>query len=221
MKEILNAAIEYLSLGWSVIPTGADKRPVCKWEQFQTAPAAMDRVEAWFKPESRNNIAICTGALSNIVVVDADSAEAIARLEKYLGEPPKTVQAKTPRGMHYYFRHPGIEMRNSVSLFQGVDFRGIWMLGYLEVIFMSNETEMPEKIWADENGEWEEGHNVLRKDEAEYTRTDTIPSRAQVEREFMDRLINKLAFYCDGTHVKAEHCGKILLREWEKADKCQ
>jgi hypothetical protein len=124
MKEILNAAIEYLSLGWSVIPTGADKRPVCKWEQFQTAPAAMDRVEAWFKPESRNNIAICTGALSNIVVVDADSTEAIARLEKYLGEPPKTVQAKTPRGMHYYFRHPGIEMRNSVSLFQGVDFRG-------------------------------------------------------------------------------------------------
>ncbi len=51
-----------------------------------------------------------------------------------------------------------------------------------------------------------------------YTRTDTIPSRAEVAREFMDRLINELAFYCDGTHVKAEYCGKILLREWEDAE---
>lgn len=219
MKEILNAAIEYLSLGWSVIPTGADKRPVCKWEQFQTAPAAMDRVEAWFKPESRNNIAICTGALSNIVVVDADSAEAIARLEKYLGEPPKTVQAKTPRGMHYYFRHPGIEMRNSVSLFQGVDFRGIWMLGYLEVIFMSNETEMPEKIWADEvywypakDDERAGGNDIVP-----YIRKDAIPSKAEVAREFLEAIFDHWDKYCSGYDEIFPTANKIL-KEWDDAE---
>ena len=54
---------------------------------------------------------------------------------------------------------------------------------------MTNTTEMPEKIWAEPvesgkvRGQWTE--SLWTDRDVPYTRTDTIPSRAAVVREFM------------------------------------
>jgi Bifunctional DNA primase/polymerase, N-terminal/CHC2 zinc finger len=65
-----------------------------------------------------NNIGILTGAISNTIVIDLDSHEAVSWLKKQ-GEIPKTWLAKTHRGYHIYFNyHEGI---SSTKIHQKID----------------------------------------------------------------------------------------------------
>jgi hypothetical protein len=75
------------------------------------------------------NIAIRTGAPSQLVVLDLDGdegADALHELELAHGALPRTGTVQTPRGgSHYYFAHPGLEVPNSAAkLGQGIDIRG-------------------------------------------------------------------------------------------------
>ena len=64
---------------------------------------------------------IVTGALSGLVVLDQDGAEAEESLQgKLLARSPC---AKTGKGLHRYFRHPDGEIRNSVRFLPGLDLR--------------------------------------------------------------------------------------------------
>jgi len=57
------------------------------------------------------------------VVLDVDGEEGKASLSQ-LGELPKTPCVRTSKGHHYYFRHPGGRIGNSVGLLPGLDIRG-------------------------------------------------------------------------------------------------
>ena len=47
-SPIKTAALEYLARRWSVIPVGADKRPlVSSWKPYQTRLASPEEVESW------------------------------------------------------------------------------------------------------------------------------------------------------------------------------
>ena len=67
---------------------------------------------------------------SGLVVLDVDvdkgGEESLRELEAEHGELPTTTIAVTGSGgMHYFFRHPGVEMRNSAGkLGAGLDVRG-------------------------------------------------------------------------------------------------
>lgn len=111
--DIYNAAMEMLDRGWSIIPMSpVTKQPLVTWKIYQTRQPTYDEVESWFNTWTGFNLAVITGHLSGIVVVDADTPEAVQWCEKNGMTSPFAV--KTRRGTHYYFRHPrnGQRFRN-------------------------------------------------------------------------------------------------------------
>ena len=103
---MLNAALKYQEMGFSVIPVAGNKKPAIKsWLPFQKEKADSKQIIQWWNNNPNANIGIVTGANSNLTVVDLDSPEAIATFNA-LGELPQTPAARTPRGgMHVYFKH--------------------------------------------------------------------------------------------------------------------
>ena len=96
------------------------KTPDIPWLRFQTQHAPIEQIIAW--AERPSNIAICTGKISGIIVLDLDSAEAVQAAER-LGL-PHTVSVKTGNGRHIYFKHPGGKIGNRAGIFLGADIRG-------------------------------------------------------------------------------------------------
>lgn len=99
-------------LGFSVIPIASgSKLPAGPWKAFQSRPPTDQELHRGFPVGADRAVGIVTGAVSGLVVVDADSPEALARAEEHL--PPTPLQVLTSekapgfRGRHLYFRHPG------------------------------------------------------------------------------------------------------------------
>lgn len=124
MSEMLDAAIDLLTKqGFSVIPLRRDnKRPwLDSWKEFQTRLPTEEEVERWFTTWHDANVGIVTGAISNIVVVDADGAEGLRWMKEHL--PVTSVYVQTGKGYHGYYRHPGGRVTNSVRIEPEVDIR--------------------------------------------------------------------------------------------------
>jgi hypothetical protein len=137
MTPVHAAALEYLERGWSIIPIAPDtKRPRIDWKEFQTRQPTAEEVDIWFGDWPDSLLAVVTGDLSGVVVVDADNEDALAyALANGMANTP--VQARTKRGRHFYFKHPrdgvrrGPRAGNNVRQHlpdwpnvPGLDFRG-------------------------------------------------------------------------------------------------
>lgn len=115
----LEAALEYLAAGWSVIPTGLDKRPLLAWKEFQTKRATAPEVREWFAKWPEANIGIVTGKISGLVVVDVEQGGSTEGLT------PTVISATGGGGYHYYYKHPGFEIGNdSRKIRELTDIRG-------------------------------------------------------------------------------------------------
>lgn len=103
--NILEVAIDYSSHGYCVIPTipGTKKTPI-RWKEFQSRKPTEDELHRWFS-SGKYNLAVVCGAISNCVVVDADSLEAITWV--HLTLPPTPFVVATRKGKHFYYQHPG------------------------------------------------------------------------------------------------------------------
>jgi hypothetical protein len=129
MKQYTHA-LHYLDFGWSVIPVRAeDKRPLVRWLDFQARRPTRAEVQDWLRQWPKANLAVVTGKVSGLIVLDVDpqhgGAESLRQLEREHGPLPHTVQVRTGGGgRHYYFVHPGGVLHNKVSLFIGIDVRG-------------------------------------------------------------------------------------------------
>ena len=131
-----NVATEAVDRGWNIIPLSiSSKKPLIKWIQYQTKQVTHDEVDEWFyegvATESGTvvknfNLALITGSISGVVVVDCDNEKAVEYCKNRGLTTPYSV--KTTRGRHYYFAHPrqGTRFQNTVDLhkIQGLDFRG-------------------------------------------------------------------------------------------------
>lgn len=119
-----NIAFKLHTLGFTVIPSGGGekgKKPLVNWKEFQRQQPTEDELESWQQDLSPQLWGIVTGALSGLVVVDADTPEARKELEGLLGTP----HVNTPGGGgHYYFKHPGRPVKTIAGLLPGVDMRG-------------------------------------------------------------------------------------------------
>jgi hypothetical protein len=69
----LDAARRYLARGWSVIPAAEKgKRPIVRWQPFQNSLPSEDQLREWFDRWPEANLAVVTGAVSELVVLRGD-----------------------------------------------------------------------------------------------------------------------------------------------------
>ena len=123
-NAILDAALEYLDMGFSVIPVRRDKKPLIKWTEYQARHATESEVISWWEQWPDANVAIITGAISGIFCVDADGPEGCAWVDKHC---PKTgvYSVTSPGKLHSIFKIPeGSSIKNAVRLAPEVDIRG-------------------------------------------------------------------------------------------------
>ncbi|GAA4652560.1 hypothetical protein GCM10023116_48440 [Kistimonas scapharcae] len=105
-QQKIDECFEYLDNGWSIIPIAVDtKKPLVKWKAFQSRQATEEEVTEWFTRWPKALMALVTGDVSDIYVVDMDTPEAEQKADELGFVSP--VQVRTPHGSHRYFRHPG------------------------------------------------------------------------------------------------------------------
>lgn len=119
----------YAQNGWQVFPLKPrDKTPKVKWADVATSEENM-LVGIW-EAEPTANVGIACGARSGLVVLDVDPDHdgyySLRDLQEKYGDLPETPTIKTGGGgEHFYFKHPGFEIRNSAGkLGAGLDIRG-------------------------------------------------------------------------------------------------
>lgn len=78
------------------------------WERFQSVLPNFKEIASW---DHNCNLAMATGSLSGVVVVDCESIEDAQWFRSNRGDSP--LQVKTPRGVHLWFRHPGGYVKNA------------------------------------------------------------------------------------------------------------
>lgn len=115
--ELIRTGAEYLMRGFSVIPV-MGKKPCVDWKKFQEKAMTVIEFQSIFERCSPTGIAIITGKVSGIIVVDVDSEEANTKLNL-----SKTPTVKTSRGFHYYFKYPDIKVVTSSNHLEKVDIR--------------------------------------------------------------------------------------------------
>lgn len=124
---MLKAALDYASMGFSVIPvTEGDKKPKIKWQEHQTRKATVEEITEWWTKWPKANVGIVTGDISNLCVVDHDQYkpeydEAVAL--EYFPDSLVTPCARSPRGgTHQYFTCPPGLVGNT-GIVPGIDLR--------------------------------------------------------------------------------------------------
>jgi hypothetical protein len=134
VNEILAAALSYAAQGFPVFPCDPrDKKPLIP-HSFKDASCDRNTIAAWWRTWPNAMVGIPTGEVSGCFVLDVDQDEAKgidgeASLEALVdqeGRLPETALQITPRGgRHFFFRHPGVKVKNSASkLRPGLDIRG-------------------------------------------------------------------------------------------------
>lgn len=138
----LEAALAYQARGWSVVPahsvdadllcsctrpgcTDTGKHPRVGWLQYQRERAGDGQVRTWWRRWPTANIAIVTGKVSGLVVLDIDPRHGGDESLRDLGKLPDTLTVLTGGGgQHLYYAHPGGVIPNGANLLPGIDVRG-------------------------------------------------------------------------------------------------
>jgi len=105
------------------------KKPLTK-HGFKEASNDPETIAAWKATYPNANIALPTGSINDLVVVDVDikggvnGLASLQHLEDQVGT-LETYTVKTPSGgFHYYFKHPNEPIKNRVNFRDGIDIRG-------------------------------------------------------------------------------------------------
>ena len=147
MNEILEAGLWLASMGFAVIPCCSPgmvvevscsrkgqcatpgKHPLVNdWPNEATTDQA--QIRAWWAQWPQANLAVVTGAISGIFVLDVDDKDngagsaSLAALEAKYGKLPPTMTVRTGLGWHFYFVYPTFAVNNQVGkIGAGLDIR--------------------------------------------------------------------------------------------------
>jgi len=112
------AALAYLGLGWSVVPAltpkhggcscgradcpSSGKHPRVAWEHLTHHPPGVEEVLGWWRRWPDANVAVVTGSVSGVAVVDVDARmdgeRALAERERAHAPLTATVESRTGGG---------------------------------------------------------------------------------------------------------------------------
>lgn len=129
LTDAAAAALRYLALGWSVVPVASgSKRPLVLWHDYQKERPTAGQIREWYRRWPDAGVAIVTGAVSRLAVLDVDVGhgghESLDELERRHGPLPRTVEARTGGGgRHLYFAWAAGELRNRTGIAPGLDLR--------------------------------------------------------------------------------------------------
>ena len=138
----LSSALAYAAGGWEVFPLYSANPGGCSCRHRSRCPhpgkhpltrhglldATTDEatIRHWWRCWPSANVAVATGAISGLVVIDVDPAPggevSLAHLQDLMGSLPATLTAQTGGGgLHLYYRHPGGLLRNTAGRLPGID----------------------------------------------------------------------------------------------------
>ena len=120
----ISSALNYQALGLSIIPVGANKKPlIVSWKQYQERIATVDEINAWWRQFPNANPALVTGKVSGVVALDIDKK--YDRTSKEFQIPPTACAKSGSGGEHFFFKYPKHNIGNGTAISgEGVDFRG-------------------------------------------------------------------------------------------------
>jgi len=121
------AALEYVARGFAVFPCFARSKTPATKHGLKDAVADAGGVNRLWTAKGYN-LAVATGAISGIFVLDVDGEQgrsSLAELLQIHGPLPATLTTETGSGHHLYFRYPDSPIRTSQSkVGSGLDIRG-------------------------------------------------------------------------------------------------
>jgi len=120
-----DAALAYLAQGRSVVPVTPGKKhpPLLRWEEFQKRLPTEAEVVEWWTQTPEANIALITGQVSGISVVDIDGDEGKESfLHNLQGSMPQSLVHHTPRGAHMILKY-NPALRQTAGVLPGIDIR--------------------------------------------------------------------------------------------------
>lgn len=121
-----SAALRYLKeCKFSIIPIDKNKKPLIRWTEFQKRLPTEQELQGWFTQWPDANIAIVTGTLSGVCVVDLDEVEIAKKaLNDLIPDSLSFPVVKTPKGEHWYFKCSDPTISNNAKTINGCDQRG-------------------------------------------------------------------------------------------------
>ena len=124
MESIEQKALHYAGKGLSVIPVKQNKKPFLKWDYYKSNRASYDKIRRWWNKFGQVNVAIITGAISGVDVVDIDSQKGMDAVNELIPDSLITPIARSQKGgWHYYFQHQE-GVGNATRFLPDVDLRG-------------------------------------------------------------------------------------------------
>ena len=124
----LLAALAYAKRGWRVFPCRPKTKEPATTHGFKDATTDKATIIRWWRRMPAANVAIATGAVSGLVVLDVDprngGLRSLAELERVHGSLPETPRVSTGGdGEHYYFAAPTDASLKSGVLAEGLDVK--------------------------------------------------------------------------------------------------
>ena len=128
LSSLGKAAIAYATRGFAMFPCVPRGKVPATRHGCRDATKDLAQITAWWCDNPNYNVAVATGPVSKVFVLDVDGLDAEAslrKLEAQHGALPETVESITPRGRHIFFRCENGVVRNSAgAIAPGLDIRG-------------------------------------------------------------------------------------------------
>lgn len=126
-SDMLKAALYYRKQGYSVVPVRGKDGHLVKWGQYQNELPSEDQINEWWgKLYPDANIAIVTGRISNLTVIDVDLYKLNAAQKQAIEEKFPTVATpivhSASGGEHRYFEYDP-SFPNKADIMKGLDVR--------------------------------------------------------------------------------------------------
>lgn len=198
-EYIKEVAEKLIAAGYWVIPLSRkEKNPVVKW-QLDKHP----RVTNW--DFQSVNIAMITGSHNGYAVVECDNAESY---KQWLKHRPRTpLRIRSPRGMHFYYRHPGVYVKSDSHILAPEGFK-------YDVKGDYSYCMMPPSM---RNGKQYQVCVCTGNLEAKWLRPDKLPVFDPAWRP--ERAFKSTMVHTDGIKDVQAYLGKIHVSEGERDKK--